>query len=69
MNKHRETDEKRMLKNSDQRFWHIFEHSPAMVYVTDLNGIMLDINEAGEKYLVMSHGKKFSDLRRHKPFM
>lgn len=39
------------MKNSEQRFRHIFENSPAMVYVTDLNGIMLDINEAGARML------------------
>lgn len=34
-----------------QRFRHIFEHSPAMVYFTNLEGIILDINEAGVKML------------------
>ena len=51
MNNNRETRKKSPLKNSEQRFRHIFAHSPAMVYVTDLDGIMLDVNEAGARML------------------
>ncbi len=35
----------------EQRFRNIFEHSPAMVYFTNLEGIILDINDAGVKML------------------
>jgi PAS domain S-box-containing protein len=31
----------------EQRFRHIFEHSPAMVYLSDTAGFILDMNEAG----------------------
>jgi len=51
MDKNGETKGKKPFKDSEQRFRHIFEHSPAMVYVTDLNGIMLDVNEAGCRML------------------
>ncbi len=36
---------------SEQRFRHIFEHSPAMVYLTNLDGLILDVNEAGARML------------------
>ena len=38
---------KRPLTGSAQRFRHIFEHSPAMVYLSDTAGFILDMNEAG----------------------
>jgi PAS domain S-box-containing protein len=38
-------------KDSVQRFRHIFEHSPAMVYLSDANGFIVDMNEAGIRML------------------
>ena len=34
-----------------QRFRHIFEHSPAMVYLSDTDGFIVDMNEAGIRML------------------
>ena len=39
------------LRESGQRFRHIFENSPVMVYRSDYNGRILDINEAGVNVL------------------
>jgi two-component system, NarL family, sensor histidine kinase UhpB len=39
----------------DQRFRHIFDHSPAMVYFSDKNGLILDVNEAGIRMLGYSN--------------
>ena len=47
MNTERGTKKKkRPLMGSAQRFRHIFEHSPAMVYLSDTAGFILDMNEA-----------------------
>ncbi|MEI6314333.1 MAG: PAS domain S-box protein [Syntrophus sp. (in: bacteria)] len=35
------------MTGSTQRFRHIFEYSPAMVYLSDTAGVILDMNEAG----------------------
>ncbi len=35
------------LKESEKRYAHIFEHSPVMVYRTDRNNKLLDINKSG----------------------
>jgi PAS domain S-box-containing protein len=43
--------QKRTFKVSEQRFRHIFDHSPAMVYLTDVRGVILDMNEAGARML------------------
>ena len=42
---------KDVVKAPRQWLRHIFEHSPALVCVTDYQGIFLDINEAGVKML------------------
>jgi PAS domain S-box-containing protein len=42
---------KRPLTGLEQRFRHIFEHSPAMVYLSDTHGVILDMNEAGVRML------------------
>ena len=44
-------DKKNAIRGSDQRFRHIFEHSPAMVYLTDVDGVILDMNVAGARML------------------
>jgi PAS domain S-box-containing protein len=41
----------RQLRESEQRFRHIFENSPVMVYRSDYNGRILDINRAGVELL------------------
>jgi PAS domain S-box-containing protein len=42
---------KKAVRDSEQRFRHIFEHSPAMVYLTDVAGVVLDMNVAGARML------------------
>jgi PAS domain S-box-containing protein len=42
---------KKSISISEQRYRHIFEHSPAMVYLTDADGVILDMNEAGIRML------------------
>ena len=44
-------DKKKAIRDSEQRFRHIFEHSPAMVYLTDVDGVILDMNVAGARML------------------
>ena len=44
-------DKKKAIRDSSQRFRHIFEHSPAMVYLTDIDGVILDMNVAGARML------------------
>jgi PAS domain S-box-containing protein len=44
-------DKKKAIRDSEQRFRHIFEHSPAMVYLTDVDGVILDMNAAGARML------------------
>ncbi len=44
-------DKKKERRDSEQRFRHIFEHSPAMVYLTDVDGVVLDMNTAGARML------------------
>ena len=39
------------LQESEQKFRHLFEHSPAMVYLSDIHGTILDINNAGMRML------------------
>lgn len=39
------------LEESEQKFRHLFEHSPAMVYLSDIDGTILDINDAGVRML------------------
>ncbi len=39
------------LQDSERKYRHLFEHSPAMVSLTDLDGMLLDINEAGARML------------------
>ena len=39
------------LHDSERKYRHLFEHSPAMISLTDLNGFILDINEAGARML------------------
>jgi len=43
--------EKNFVKAPRQWLKHIFEHSPAMVYLTDPDGVILDMNEAGIRML------------------
>jgi len=47
----KDTKKKSAFRVSEQRFRHIFEHSPAMVYLTDVRGVILDMNEAGARML------------------
>ncbi|MGD1153191.1 MAG: PAS domain S-box protein [Syntrophales bacterium] len=44
-------DKNKAIRDSEQRFRHIFEHSPAMVYLTDVDGVILDMNVAGARML------------------
>ena len=44
-------DKKNAMRDSEQRFRHIFEHSPAMAYLTDVDGVILDMNVAGARML------------------
>ena len=44
-------DKKKAIRDSEERFRHIFEHSPAMVYLTDVDGVILDMNVAGTRML------------------
>ncbi len=44
-------NKKKAIRDSEQRFRHIFEHSPAMVYLTDIDGVILDMNAAGARML------------------
>ena len=39
------------LKESEQRYRHLFEKSPIMIYVTDRQGVFININQAGVKML------------------
>ena len=45
------TQEVRLLREAEQRYRHLFDHSPAFVYLTDLKGIFIDINPAGIKQM------------------
>jgi len=47
----KKTAKKKPARTPEQRFRSIFEHSPAMVYFTNLDGMILDINDAGVKML------------------
>jgi len=47
----KKTAKKKTVRAPEQRFRSIFEHSPAMVYFTNLDGMILDINEAGVKMM------------------
>jgi PAS domain S-box-containing protein len=47
----KKTKSKKSISISEQRYRHIFEHSPAMVYLTDADGVILDMNEAGIRML------------------
>lgn len=51
MTQQKKTIKKKPSRDSEQRFRHIFEHSPAMVYLTDLDGVILDMNVAGARML------------------
>ena len=44
-------NKKKAIRDSEQRFRHIFEHSPAMVYLTDVDGVIMDMNAAGARML------------------
>lgn len=55
------------LKSSEQRYRHFFEKSPAMIYVIDMRGIFININDAGAKMLGYGSaseviGKRFEDF-------
>lgn len=39
------------LRESERKYRHLFEHSPVMVYLSNLDGAILDINEAGVRLL------------------
>ena len=41
----------RVLKESEQRYRHLFEKSPIMIYVTDRQGRFININQAGGEML------------------
>jgi len=41
----------RELEASERKYRHLFERSPAMVYLTDIDGVILDINEGGVEML------------------
>lgn len=43
--------ELKALRDSERKYRHLFEHSPAMVNLTDLEGVILDINDAGARML------------------
>ncbi|NPU83103.1 MAG: PAS domain S-box protein [Syntrophaceae bacterium] len=43
--------ELKALRESERKYRHLFEHSPAMVNLTDLDGIILDINDSGVRML------------------
>jgi PAS domain S-box-containing protein len=58
----KDTKKKRTFKVSEQRFRHIFEHSPAMVYLTDVRGVILDMNEAGARMLSYSSPEELLGL-------
>jgi PAS domain S-box-containing protein len=45
---------KKDLKLSEKKFRHLFEHSPMAIYLTDLDGVVLDINYAGVELLGFS---------------
>ena len=47
----KKTKNKKSIRISEKRYRHIFEHSPAMVYLTDPDGVILDMNEAGIRML------------------
>ena len=49
--RHKKTKSEKSISISEKRYRHIFEHSPAMVYLTDPNGVILDMNEAGIRML------------------
>lgn len=49
--KHTAVYRKNAMHNSEQRFRHIFEHSPAMVYLSDVDSVILDMNVAGARML------------------
>ncbi len=55
------------LKRSEQKYRHFFEKSPTMIYVIDMQGIFIDINEAGARTLGYGNasdviGKCFDDF-------
>lgn len=43
--------EVRVLRESEQRYRHLFDHSPAFVYLTDTKGVFIDVNTAGIKQM------------------
>jgi PAS domain S-box-containing protein len=46
------------LKNSEQQFRHIFNSSPDAIFVEDLNGVILDVNDEA----CTMHGRKREEL-------
>ncbi|MBN2516271.1 MAG: PAS domain S-box protein [Deltaproteobacteria bacterium] len=50
------------LEWSEKKFRHLFEHSPMAIYLTDLNGAVLDINNAGVELLGFSLRKDIIGL-------
>lgn len=55
------------LKQSEQMYRHFFEKSPTMIYVIDMQGMFININNAGAKMLGYENasdviGKRFDDF-------
>lgn len=48
------SEAERDLVTPENKFRHLFEHSPMAIYLTDLNGVVLDINNAGVELLGFS---------------
>ncbi|MCX7634995.1 MAG: PAS domain-containing protein, partial [Syntrophales bacterium] len=44
-------EELQSLRESERKYRHLFEHSPVMVYLSNLDGVILDINAAGVRLL------------------
>ena len=56
-----------ILKQSEQKYRHFFEKSPTMIYVIDMQGVFININEAGAKMLGYKNtgevkGRRFEDF-------
>jgi PAS domain S-box-containing protein len=54
------------LKQSEQKYRHFFEESPTMIYVVDMHGVLVNINDAGARMLGFKNasdviGKRFDD--------
>jgi PAS domain S-box-containing protein len=60
--------ENQLLKKDEQRYRHLFEKSPIMIYVTDRLGLFININQAGVDMLGYETADQIIGTRLHDYF-